>query len=171
MKNLILLITILTLIISCNNKDEYEKNLATEKAEQVDSINAARKKINDSILILNEKNNYKDLTGNHIFTMASEGISTLSGSVNFTKIDADEYQISGSAKSGKNTIEIAGVGKLITEEFLNFEGEISQNIKQNGGKYTRKGKKTFQAKGKDKFWRLQNMVNNNGFVDYIDIHF
>jgi hypothetical protein len=171
MKKTILLIVGFTLMISCNNKEEYERKIAAEKTREIDSINAARTKINEKIKLKNDKNLYKDLSGNHTFTMSSDGISTLKGVANFKNMGRDEYEISGSATSGKNTISIKGIGELITEPYLNFDGEITQNIAENGKPYTRKGKKTFQAKGNAQYWRLQDMVNGEGFVDYIDIHF
>lgn len=171
MKNLITIILTTFIVFSCNNKEEYEKKIATEKQQKIDSINMFRKRHNDKILAKRGENRHTNLEGKHAFTMSSDGISTLKGSVNFTKISGDEYKISGNASSGKNTISIEGTGKLLNSEFLNFSGDITQNIPVNGGIYKRKGEKTFQAKGKNKFWRLQDMVNGAGFVDYIDIHF
>lgn len=171
MKNLIKIILVAFFVFSCNNKEEYEKKIATEKQQKIDSINMFRKKHNDKVLAERGENKHANLEGKHAFTMSSDGVSTLRGFVNFTKISGDEYKISGNASSGKNTITIEGTGKVLNAEFLNFSGDITQNIAVNGGIYKRKGEKTFQAKRKNKFWRLQDMVNGAGFVDYIDIHF
>lgn len=171
MKNIILLLSTFLFLVSCNNKEENEKKLALEETQKVDSTNAAITKYNDSIQILNKKNRHKDLSGLHVFTMTTDGTPRLKGTANFKNVGRDEYSISGDAKFGKNSIKIEGIGNLVSEEFLNFEGNIVQNIPGNGGKYERKGKKTFQAKGDAKYWRLQDMVNGEGFVDHIDIHF
>ena len=70
--------------------------------------------------------------------------------------------------SGKNTLEIKGSVKRVSEKHLNFEGIITQKI--NGTTYIRSKKTTFFDEGKGKFWRLQNKINDAGFVDYIDIY-
>ncbi|MFC6269190.1 hypothetical protein [Frigoriflavimonas asaccharolytica] len=171
MKKITYTLFVFLFVISCNKKEENQKKIAEQKKHEVDSTNAAITKHNDSILILNKKNKHQDLSGNHRFTMDTDGVSKLTGTTKFVNTGRDEYTISGEATSGKNSIKIEGTGKLISDEFLNFEGEIVQNIAGNGGKYVRKGKKTFQAKGNAQYWRLQDMVNGDGFVDYIDIHF
>lgn len=171
MKKITLLLLAIFLIQSCNNKEEYEKKLAEDHQHLEDSLNERIQKHNDKIAVLNKKNKRKDLSGNHAFTMATDGISTLQGTVNFKNINADEYEISGSAKSGKNIITINGTGKLKTPENIYFEGEITQNIAENGAKYTRKGKQIFHQEKNRTSWTLKDKVNSEGFVDYIDIHF
>ena len=66
-----------------------------------------------------------------------------------------------------------GSVKIVSPKHMNFTGEITQKISDNdnGKPYTRKGKKTFMSKDGGKTYRLQDMVNGSGFVDYIDIHF
>jgi len=63
--------------------------------------------------------------------------------------------------------------KVVSDKHMNFTGSISQSISENeNGKIDiRKGTKTFLSKDGGKTWRLQDMVNGSGFVDYIDIHF
>ena len=100
---------------------------------------------------------------------SSDEISPFSGTVNFEKTGRDLYHLSGTIKSGKNTLTIDGEIKKVSEKHLNFEGEIIQNIK--GVIFKRTKKTTFFDEGKGNFWRLQNKVNGSGFVDYIDIHF
>lgn len=60
---------------------------------------------------------------------------------------------------------------MVSEEFLNFTGKITQSIQENdGGKIDVRTKKTsFAKKGNARFWRLQNRVNSSGFTDNIDI--
>ncbi|SFI40889.1 hypothetical protein [Halpernia frigidisoli] len=58
--------------------------------------------------------------------------------------------------------------KLVSEDYMNLDGEIIQKIAQDGKQFTRKENNTFKKEGK--VWRLQNKVNGSGFVDYIDIY-
>ena len=109
------------------------------------------------------------MSGKHKFTHNS--ISN-NGSVDFKNIGRDLYEISGSAKSGKNYVKIEGELKMVSEEYLNFTGKITQSISENdNGKVDVRTKKTsFAKKGNGKYWRLQNRLNSSGFVDYIDIY-
>ncbi|WP_346983299.1 hypothetical protein [Chryseobacterium sp. POE27] len=56
---------------------------------------------------------------------------------------------------------------------MNFSGTLTQSISENdnGKPYVRNKPKTFMSKDGGKTYRLQDMVNGSGFVDYIDIHF
>lgn len=161
MKKLILL-SILSMV-ACNKKAEYQK----AKAAKTDSINAAIDQHNDSIKILNETNRFADLSGSHKLSFEGDG-GKFSGTVAFTKTGKDLYDVSGKASSGKNSLKIDGKIKKVSEKHLNFDGEISQNI--NGTAYTRKKTTTFSDEGKGNFYRLQDKVNSDGFVDYIDIY-
>lgn len=129
----------------------------------VDSINAARIKINDS---LRNSSKFGDISGTHIFL--HNGIAG-NGKVTFKKVkdNNDEYEIFGSLNSGKNRAEIKGFGIRVSAKHINFTGNISQNV--DGKKYTRKGTQTFLSKDGGKTFRLQNMVNDEGFIEYIDI--
>ena len=174
MKNIIIIIFALFIAHSCNNKKEYDRKIAAESAlknAKIDSTNEVIKKYNDSILASLRKNKYNNFGGQHAFTMSSDGISTLKGTAKFTEIGADEYEVSGAAKSGKNTITINGTAKFLGNDYLNFRGEIVQDIKENGAIYRRDGKRVFIAIGNTSYWRMQDKINKQGFVDYIDIHF
>lgn len=166
MKKIFIIVSIATIAFSCTKKESQK----AEIHQNVDSINAARTKINESINVLNNKNRFKDFSGNHQFT---HNLIKNSGSVDFKKIGRDEYEISGKAKSGKDFLEIKGTAKIGSEKYFSFTGNISQSISDNdnGKIYTRKGTKTFSSKDGGKTYRLQDMVNGSGFVDYIDIHF
>ena len=61
---------------------------------------------------------------------------------------------------------------MVSEEFLNFTGKITQSLQENdNGKIDVRTKKTsFAKKGNQKYWRLQNRINNAGFTDNIDIY-
>jgi len=161
------------LTFSCSKKDTQKDK--TDHTNTVDSINNARTKTNDSIKALNSKNRFRDFSGSHRFVYQNDSSPKYSGSVNFTKTDGerDHYTISGDIKSGKNSVIIQGFAKVVSAKHINFTGEITQRIadNDNGKAYTRKGTKTFMSKDGGKTYRLQDMVNGSGFVDYIDIHF
>jgi len=171
MKKTIVLLAAGIFAFSCAKKE----NPKTESTNTVDSINAARTKINDSIKALNSKNRFKDFSGSHRFVYQNDSSPKYSGSVNFTKIqgERDNYNISGNIKSGNNSIQIKGFMQAVSSKHMNFTGEITQTISanDNGKPYTRKGTKTFMSKDGGKSYRLQDMVNGSGFVDYIDIQF
>lgn len=167
MKNILIAGAIATLFVSCSKKETQSTSNQVDSIKIVDSINAARTKINDSI---KNKNSFEDFSGTHKFT---HNLIKISGSVNFKKMGRDDYDVSGSVKSGKDFVTIQGTAVVVSSKHMNFTGEIKQSISENdnGKSYTRKGTKTFLSKDGGKTWRLQDMVNGSGFVDYIDIHF
>ncbi len=169
MKNFLAAIAISVLVISCSKKETLSNSNKIDSTKIIDSMNAAITKHNDSI---RSKNHFKDFSGIHKFTHNSINGS---GTVDFKKIDgeADHYNVSGNIKSGNNFLEIKGFMAVISDKHMNFTGEITQSISANdsGKPYTRKGTKTFMSKDGGKTYRLQDMVNGSGFVDYIDIHF
>lgn len=166
-KNILILCSIL--LFSCSKKEGESINTKSDSSKIVDSLNAVRSQINDSIKLKNEQNRFSDLSGDHQLKFSSDAISSITGSAKFEKIGRDEYSVSGKAASGKNTLTIEGKISRVSDKHLNFEGKINQNIQ--GEKYTRTKKTTFFDEGKGKFWRLQDKVNSSGFVDYIDIYF
>ncbi|WP_394664841.1 hypothetical protein [uncultured Chryseobacterium sp.] len=169
MKNFLTAVILAAFAVSCSKKEATSTSDKTDSTKIIDSINAARTKINDSI---KSKNHFKDFSGSHKFTHNS---IKNSGSVNFKKIDGerDHYDVSGNISSGKNTVEIKGFMAVVSDKHMNFTGEITESISanDNGKPYTRKGTKTFLSKDGGKTYRLQDMVNGSGFVEYIDIHF
>lgn len=158
------------LLFSCKKTDKTSDPIETDRSKTIDSINIVRTKYNDSIQILNSKNRFRDLSGPHQLKHSSIGKT---GEIELKNIGRDLYEISGGAKSGKNYIKIEGELKMVSEEFMNFNGKITQSIQENdNGKIDVRTKKTsFAKKGNAKYWRLQNMMNQSGFVDYIDIYF
>ena len=164
----IILLSVFLAAISCNKNNETTANTKSEAAKNIDSINDIRQKYNDSITALNAKNQFRDLSGSHAFTHSS--IAT-KGNVNFKNIGRDLYEVSGKVQSGKNYAKIEGEIKMVSEEFLNFTGKITQSIQENdAGKIDIRTQKTsFARKGNQKYWRLQNRINNAGFTDNIDI--
>lgn len=166
MKRLLLPFLALALL-SCNkNVERYEQKKLADTLRIIDSINAARTVYNDSIRVLNGKNIYRDLSGSHRLTHSE---ISAPGKVFFTKTARDEYKISGKAASGSDFVEVNGKVELVTEKYLNFEGVIFQKIQ--GKPYKRSAKTSFKDEKKGSFWRMQNKVNSDGFVDHIDIHF
>lgn len=165
-KTLFLLSAIL--LLSCSKKEIIDTTILSPEAKKIESINVERQKLNDSIAIRNQQNIWKDLSGKHQLKFTSDETSGFSGTANFEKTGRDLYTITGSAKSGKNTLDMSGTIKKVSEKHLNFEGEITQKI--NGTVYKRTKNTTFFDEGKGKFWRLQNKINGSGFVDYIDIY-
>jgi len=174
MKKIFYSTLIVAVVVSCSKK-EASSHIGKTDSEKVDSINAARTRYNDSIKILNSSNRFKDFSGSHRLSYESEGYNKMSGTVNFDKItgERDSYHISGNIQAGKNSLKMNGSVKIVSPKHMNFTGEITQKISDNdnGKPYIRKGKKTFMSKDGGKTYRLQDMVNGSGFVDYIDIHF
>lgn len=168
MKQIVLLISAIALL-SCSKKEFENPKTISAEAKRIDSINLERQKLNDSIAVRNQQNIWKDLSGKHDLRYSSNESSSFSGTANFEKTGRDLYTVTGSAKSDKNTLNIKGTIKRVSEKHLNFEGEITQKI--NGTTFKRTQKTTFFNEGKGKFWRLQNKINGSGFVDYIDIYF
>lgn len=176
MKNILAVIALSTLIFSCSKKENTTNSGSdADSTKIVDSINAARLKMNDSIKAKNSTNRFKDFSGSHKFTYQNDSSPKYSGTVNFTKIEGerDNYDVSGTIASGNNSVNLKGFIQVLSAKHMNFTGEITQKISENdnGKPYTRKGTKTFMSKDGGKSWRLQDMVNGSGFVDYIDIHF
>ena len=100
-------IPLILIAFSCNKTGENNAK-DVDSTKIIDSINAVRMKYNDSIRALNNKNNYSDLSGKHKLTFVSDDGVSLTGTVNFTKIMSDGYEVKGNAKSGKNILIIDG---------------------------------------------------------------
>ncbi len=165
MRNLIPVI----LLLSLSSCKKSEDNTAPEvdSIKIIDSINAARTKINDSI---RASQGYKDLSGVHTLTHDMvEG----QGSVTFTKIGQDEYKLKGSNAVGKNFVDIEGTARMTSPKNLKFEGTITQSILDydHGKLDVRTGKRNFSTQDGGKTFRLYESVNNAGFADKIIIKF
>ncbi|WP_374444118.1 hypothetical protein [Epilithonimonas sp.] len=163
MKKLIAVIVLLS-IVSCK-KSEKTVTPKIDSVKIIDSINAVRTKINDSIL---SSRAYKDLSGTHILTHDMvEG----KGEITFTKIGQDEYKVKGSNAVGKNFVDIEGTARMTSPKNLKFDGTITQSILDydNGKLDVRKGKRNFSTKDGGKTFKLHESVNNAGFGDKIII--
>ena len=155
-------------IIACNkNGENHAKKIDSTKI--IDSMNVVIKKHNNSIRALNSKNNFDDLSGAHKLTFTNDEGLSCSGTITCSKIMSDGYEVKGQAKSGKNSLIIDGKADRVSKKHINFYGEIKQTI--NGKTESKNKSNTFRDEGKGKFFRLQQKVNSEGFVDYIDIHY
>ena len=168
MKKFILLSSAIFLF-SCSKKESGFSQTIFDSTKIIESLNLERTKINDSIRLKNNQNIFADLSGTHVLKFSSDESPAINGKVNFEKTGRDLYTISGSGKSGQNTVKMEGIINRVSAKHLNFEGRIIQNI--NGKTYTRTKKTTFLDEGKGNFWRLQDKINGSGFVEYIDIYF
>jgi hypothetical protein len=97
------------------------------------------------------------------------------GSAEIKPLDGGWYSVSGSQKNSEGDyLTIDGKIKRITKKELEFDGTIVTKVKynNNGEPCIKEGKQTFYAKGKRKYFRLQNMENCEGgmLVDYVDIY-
>jgi len=157
-------VLILFLIFSCK-KSEETTTMKVDSVKIIDSINAVRTKINDSIL---SSRAFKDLSGIHSLTHDQVNGT---GKITFTKIGQDEYQVSGENKSGSNFVKIEGSARMTSPKNLKFDGTITQSISDydNGKLDVRKGKKNFSTKDGGKTFKLYESVNNAGFADKIMI--
>ncbi|MPS72049.1 MAG: hypothetical protein E2590_02765 [Chryseobacterium sp.] len=163
MRKLIPIIVLLS-IVSCK-KSEATATPKIDSIKIIDSINAVRTKINDSIL---SSRAYKNLEGTHILT---HDMISGNGKISFTKIAQDQYKISGGNKSGSNFVKIEGTARMTSPKNLKFDGTITQSISDydNGKLDVRKGKKNFSTKDGGKTFKLYESVNNAGFGDKIII--
>lgn len=163
MRKLIPVIVVLS-VISCKKSEEITDR-KVDSAKIIDSINAVRTKINDSIRI---SRGYKNLEGTHILThdMISDN-----GKISFTKTGQDEYKISGENKRGRDFLKIEGTARMTSPKNLKFDGTITQSISDydEGKLDIRKGKKNFSTKDGGKTFKLYESVNNAGFADKIII--
>jgi len=155
-------------LIGCKPEKSSQTIVSAEQL-RIDSINAQRRKWNDSIAIRNQQNIFKDESGSHRLTFSSDGVAPFSGNIKFEKTYRDTYSVSGNAAAGSNKVSVNGEIIKVSERHLNFDGEIRQKI--NGKTFVRNKKTTFLNEGKGNFYRLQNKVNSDGFIDYIDIYF
>ena len=166
--NKILLFAVAICVLSCAKNENNPPSAYAEALLKNDSINNVIKKKNDSIRLINQQSRFEDLSGNHLLQYSSAESASFGGSINFNKIGRDLYSVSGNARSGNNTLSIEGQIKRVSKKHLNFDGFIRQNI--NGASHTRSKKTTFYNEG-GRYWRLQDKVNGEGFVDHIDIYF
>lgn len=110
-----------------------------------------------------------DLSGRHGLTL--QWISwEQPGTVTFKKTGTDTYKISGKQAIKKQYVTVDGTVKRISDTQLEFDGTIV-TFTDLDGKCVKEGKQTFLSTQDRKYWRLQNMQNCNGAVDYVDIYF
>lgn len=88
----------------------------------------------------------------------------------------NEYTINGAQKSKENAdyLKIDGTLKVISLNELVFTGIIETSVSfiNDGEACKRNGIFKFKAKGKRKYWRLDNINNPcDQVADYVDIYF
>ena len=97
------------------------------------------------------------------------------GSVDIKKQTDGTLTCVGRQDSRENDDYVAldGTIEIVDAKHLKFTGDIKIKIYHiNGGKeYVRSGTYDFVAKEKRKYWRLQQMENQDSCVDYVDIYF
>lgn len=162
----ILPVLVLLLVVACK-KSTVSDTPKIDSAKIIDSINAARTKINDSIL---SHNRFRNWEGEHSIT---HDMIPGKGQVRFSKLGRDEYKINGKIAHGKDYMIIDGTGEMRSEKYLSFNGVIKQSLQANdNGKIdVRSGRKTFLTKDGGKSFRLQESLNGSGFADQIYIKF
>lgn len=127
-------IPLMLIAFSCNKTGENNSK-DVDSTKIIDSINAVRMKYNDSIRALNNKNNYSDLSGKHKLTFVSDDGVSLTGTVNFTKIMSDGYEVKGNAKSGKKSSSLTEKlieyrqNTLISTEKLHKPSMVKRNLR------------------------------------------
>ena len=165
MKKIVPLLMLL-LVCSCK-KSAVSDTPKVDSAKIIDSINAVRTKINDSIL---SHNRFRDWAGEHSLT---HDMIPGKGHVQFSKIGRDTYKITGKITHGKDYMAIDGTGEIRSERHLSFNGTIKQSLQaNNAGKIdVRSGRKTFLTKDGGKSFRLQESLNGSGLADQIYIKF
>ncbi len=97
------------------------------------------------------------------------------GFVNVTPLANGWYLISGTQNNTSGDyLKIEGKIKRLSQKELEFEGRIETLVSgiNSDQPCIKEGKQTFYAKGKRKYFRLQNMTSCEGgmVVDYIDIY-
>lgn len=153
---------------SCAKPEPVVTDSRSAEARRIDSINMVRQQMNERTAAKNATDRFADISGSHQLRFSSDGVTPLVGTLHFTKTGRDQYEIKGGAKAGKNQLSVIGTVQRVSKQHLKFEGEIHQTI--HGVSYQRTGNKTFLDEGQGKLWRLQDKINGEGFVEYIDIY-
>ena len=79
----------------------------------------------------------------------------------------------GSGDGSSDYLQIDGLITNVTASAFGFDGVIETRVSHNNGgePYRREGTYTFRLYGNRGFWRLVEMDNPDGIVDYVDIFF
>jgi len=130
-----------------------------------------------------EKTVYKDpskkgkLVGKHMLSLQwLQYNENMYGSATIEDKGGTLY-LKGEQKSNKKDVGYLKVDGIITEVGANsfkFNGEIKTSVKSinNGEECMRSGVMNFLAKGKRKYWRLQEMQSPcSDVTDYVDVYF
>lgn len=154
------------LSVACKKKNTLS---AVElENRRIDSLNIERQKLNEQIKARNKQNQFSALGQKATLSFQSDE-ANYKGPIKLENIGRDLYKVTGTITQGKQSLKIDGELRKVSEKYINFEGEISQTFPNSS--YRRNKKMTFAKEGKQHFYRLQDKVGGQGFVEYIDIHF
>lgn len=110
-----------------------------------------------------------DLSGKHSLTL--QWISwEKPGTIHFTKTGENTYKVIGRQEINKQYVSVKGTVTQLSHDELEFDGTIITKTNFDG-RCEKNGKQIFLSTKNRKYWRLQNMQNCNGAVDYVDIYF
>lgn len=181
MKNIIVVLVCLSFINCTEKKTEVisenkNKEIISDKNREIDSlktvINSSKEEqTSDFEDIEKEKpeSELNDLSGKHSLTL--HWISwEKPGSIHFNKTSENTYNVSGKQAMDGQFVTIDGKITQVSKILLEFEGTIVTNTNLDG-KCEKTGKQIFLSTKNRKYWRLQNMDNCKGAVDYIDLYF
>lgn len=116
-----------------------------------------------------ETSTAKDLSGKHSLTLHWVSWDK-PGIITFKKTGDKTYKVSGKQSIKDQYVTIEGKITQISPLELQFEGTVITNNNLDG-KCVKTGPQLFLSTKGRKYWRMQNMENCNGAVDYIDIYF
>lgn len=112
------------------------------------------------------------LMGDHVFNL--QWIDSPPGVARVTEPDKGQLQLDAEQRNKKGDVAtIKGRITKVDAQSFELDGVITTQVSfVNGGKpCTREGRFTFRITGKRKYWRLKQMQNCDGSVDYLDIFF
>ncbi|MBL8919382.1 MAG: hypothetical protein JNJ54_11010 [Myxococcaceae bacterium] len=112
------------------------------------------------------------LMGDHVFNL--QWIDSPPGVARVSEPEKGQLQLDAEQRNKKG--DLASIkGRITRVDAWSFElkGTITTQVSYvNSGKpCTREGDFTFRITGKRKYWRLKQMQNCDGSVDYLDIFF
>ncbi|MHA6696450.1 hypothetical protein [Chryseobacterium sp. A321] len=154
------------LLVACEKKNTMSP-IEVEN-QRIDSLNIERQKLNEQIEARNKQNQFPQLNSEATLSFQSDE-ANFKGPIKLENVGRDRYKVSGIITQGKQSLKITGELQKVSAKYINFEGEISQTFPNSS--YLRNKKMTFAKEGKQNYYRLQDKVGGQGFVEYIDIHF
>lgn len=129
----------------------------------------------EELAVLEEGESWAKMTGTHNLSLQWIGWEKM-GKCDFTMLTEGEFEVIGEQRNeAGDYVTINGTLTMQGNDHLVFNGIIRSKVSyiNDGEECLRDGEYNFKAKGKRKYWRLQEMENceGNNVVDYIDIYF